>query len=360
MIMAGGTGGHIFPALAVAERLRVAGHEVFWLGSSQGLETKLVPEYRFPLEVLPIAGIRSTSITRKLQAPGQMARALFKASKIIKERRPKVALGMGGFAAGPGGLIAWKHKIPLVIHEQNSIPGMTNRWLSRLATKIYQAFPDSFPASKNAQVCGNPVRQEIIDLPDPKQRWQGRGTSPLRLLILGGSQGAKILNETVPKALTLLPNNLNIQIRHQTGTATLELAQEAYKSHGIDAQVMPFIHNMAEAYGWADLAIARAGALTLAELAAAGLGSLLIPFPYAVDDHQTHNAAWLVKAQAAHLLPQNTLTAESLAQALQPYTQDRTQALKLAQAAREQAQTTATETIAEACTELATIKKHLF
>lgn len=355
MIMAGGTGGHIFPALAVAKQLQSAGCEVFWLGSSQGLEARLVPEHGFILETMPVVGLRNTSITRIFKAPFQLAQALIQAWKIIRHRKPAVALGMGGFASGPGGLMAWLLSIPLIVHEQNKIPGLTNRWLSKLATRTYEAFPDSFPVQNKAIACGNPVRQEIIQLPVPAVRWNQR-TGPLRLLVLGGSQGASALNQLVPQALALLPANLRPQVRHQAGPRTLQATQAAYQTCNIEAEILPFIADMAAAYGWADLAIARAGALTLSELAAAGLGSILIPFPHAVDDHQTHNAAWLVTVKAAQIIQQSTLTAELLAATLRPFAEDRTQTLALAEAARTRAQPTAVNTIADACLQLITAR----
>lgn len=351
MMMAGGTGGHIFPALAVAKRLRELGHEVFWLGSTQGLEAKLVPEHGFALEVLDIAGLRSTGIMRKLKAPIQLTKAIVQATRIIRRRRPAVAVGMGGFASGPGGVAAWRSHIPLVVHEQNKIPGLTNTWLAKVASQVFQAFPNTFPPHLHAVTCGNPVRAEIVALPPPELRF-AQHNGPLRLLVLGGSQGARALNELVPAALNLLPATVRPQVRHQTGVADFDATQAAYQLHGIAALVTPFIHDMAQAYAWADLAIARAGALTLAELAAAGLGAILVPYPHAVDDHQTHNAAWLVDAGAAQLLPQQHLTSESLAAELLPFATDRSQALVLSHKARSLAIVAAADTIAKTCIEL--------
>lgn len=348
LIMAGGTGGHIFPALAVAKYLQATGSQVLWLGSPQGLETRLVPEHGFTLEIIKISGLRSTGIMRKLKAPFQVTGAVLQAINIIRRYRPIAALGMGGFASGPGGLAAWMLGVPLIIHEQNKIPGFTNKSLSRLATRVFQAFPDTFPTATRAITCGNPVREEIAALPPPQQRWEQR-TGALRLLVLGGSQGAKALNDTVPAALNLIPINLRPQVRHQTGAANLNATALAYREQSVEAEVTAFIDNMAEAYGWADLVIARAGALTLSELAAAGLGSLLVPFPHAVDDHQTQNAHWLVQAGAAKLLPQQDLTAQLLAATVLPFAENRIRALDLAQAARSQAQIAATQTIAQGC-----------
>lgn len=352
MIMAGGTGGHVFPALAVARRLRELGGEVFWLGTPTGLEARLVPEQGIPMEWIPIQGLRSSGLRRWLRAPFQMTRALLRVALVIRRRRPAVALGMGGFVAGPGGLMARLLGVPLVIHEQNRIPGLTNQWLARLATRVFEAFPDSFPAARRAQTCGNPVRPEIAALAPPEQRFADR-QGPLRLLVLGGSLGALALNETVPRALALLPPEHRPRVRHQAGAATLAAAQAAYAASAVEAEVCPFIADMAEAYGWADLVLARAGALTLSELAAAGVGALLVPYPHAVDDHQTRNASWLVEAGAAYLLPQGELTPAGLAAVLAELGADRPRVLKLAQAARAQARTTAAEVVARACLEVA-------
>jgi UDP-N-acetylglucosamine--N-acetylmuramyl-(pentapeptide) pyrophosphoryl-undecaprenol N-acetylglucosamine transferase len=352
MVMAGGTGGHVFPALAVAEQLRAAGCEVFWLGTPQGLEARLVPERGIPVEWIPVQGLRGSGLRRLLQAPLRLALALYRAFLVIRRRRPFCALGMGGFAAGPGGLMAWLLGVPLVVHEQNRIPGLTNRWLGRLATRVFEAFPGSFPEARRAHACGNPVRPEIAALPPPRERFAGR-RGPLRLLVLGGSQGARVLNERVPEALALLPAEQRPEVRHQAGPQTLEAARAAYAAADVSAAVTPFIADMADAYGWADLVVTRAGALTLSELAAAGLGALLVPFPHAVDDHQTRNAAWLVEAGAARLLPQAALDAPRLAAALGPFLEGREQALTLAEAARRLAMTEAAATVAQACLDLA-------
>lgn len=353
MVMAGGTGGHVFPALAVARRLRELGAEVFWLGTRKGLEARLVPERGIAMEWIPVAGLRGGGARGWLRAPLQLSPALLQAFRVIRRRRPAVALGMGGFATGPGGLMARLLGVPLVVHEQNRVPGLTNQWLARMATRVFEAFPGSFPSRRNARACGNPVRREIAALAPPAERFAGR-CGALRLLVLGGSLGAKVLNETVPAALALLEPGIRPRVRHQAGSRTLEEAMTAYREAGVAVlQLTPFIESMAEAYGWADLVIARAGALTLSELAAAGVGALLVPYPHAVDDHQTKNAAWLAEAGAAVLLPQPQLNPQRLAVLLRPFAEQRGKALALAEAARSRAMTGAAEIVARACLEVA-------
>jgi UDP-N-acetylglucosamine--N-acetylmuramyl-(pentapeptide) pyrophosphoryl-undecaprenol N-acetylglucosamine transferase len=352
MVMAGGTGGHVFPALAAAQRLRERGAEVFWLGSRKGLEARLVPEQGIAMEWIQVEGLRGSGLKRWLKAPLMLSLALLQAFRVIRRRRPAVALGMGGFAAGPGGLMARLLGVPLVVHEQNKVPGLTNQWLARIATRVFEAFPGSFPPQRHARACGNPVRREIAALAPPAERFAGR-SGALRLLVLGGSLGARVLNETVPGALALLEPGIRPRVRHQAGSRTLEAARSAYREAGVEAQVTPFIEEMAEAYGWADLVIGRAGALTLSELAAAGVGALLVPYPHAVDDHQTKNAAWLTEAGAAVLLPQSQLSPQRLAALLQPFAEERGKALALAEAARSRAMTEAAETVAGACLEVA-------
>ncbi len=352
MIMAGGTGGHVFPALAVAKRLTELGAQVFWIGTPSGIEARLVPAQGIEIEWIPVRGLRGSGVGRLLAAPWTVGRALLRVWTVARRRRPAVALGMGGFVSGPGGVMARLLGVPLVVHEQNRVPGLTNRWLARLATRLFEAFPGSFAADAGAQVSGNPVRAEIAALPAPEQRHLGQ-RGRLRLLVLGGSQGALALNRTLPKALALLPPARRPLVRHQAGAATLAVTQAGYAEAGVAGEPVAFIEDMAEAYGWADLVLARAGALTLSELAAAGVGSLLVPYPHAVDDHQTRNAAWLVEAGAARLLPQATLSAEGLAAQLEELDRDRDSLLALAQAARAQARIKAADLLARACLEVA-------
>jgi len=351
-VMAGGTGGHVFPALAVAETLRTQGMQVFWIGTERGMESRLVPQHGFELEHVRIQGLRGKGVAQVLGTPFKLVAALWQAGEILRRRAPSVVLGMGGFASGPGGLAARALGLPLVIHEQNRIPGMTNQWLARIATRVFEAFPGSFPKRRRAIASGNPVRRAIAQLPAPRMRFAGRD-GPGRLLVVGGSLGAKILNETVPAALSLIPKDERPRVRHQAGQQTLEVARQAYADTGVAAEVTPFISDMAEAYGWADLVVCRAGALTVSELAAAGVGSLLVPYPYAVDDHQSANARYLTDAGAARLLVQKHLTPEGLAEQLRELLGDRAALLTMAEAARARANPDAAERIAAACWELA-------
>jgi UDP-N-acetylglucosamine--N-acetylmuramyl-(pentapeptide) pyrophosphoryl-undecaprenol N-acetylglucosamine transferase len=351
-VMAGGTGGHVFPALAVAETLRAQGMQVFWIGSERGMESRLVPEHGFELERVRIEGLRGKGLTQVLGAPFRLVNALWQAAQILRRRAPSLVLGMGGFASGPGGLAARALGLPLVIHEQNRVPGMTNQWLARIATRVFEAFPGSFPAGRGAVATGNPVRRTIAELPPPRERFAGRA-GPTRLLVVGGSLGAKALNETVPAALALIPPAERPQVRHQAGQQTLDVARQAYAAASVRADVTPFIDDMAEAYGWADLVVCRAGALTVSELAAAGVGAILVPYPHAVDDHQTGNARYLADAGAARLVSQRDLTAAGLAAQLGALLADRPALLAMAESARARANPDAAERIAAACWELA-------
>lgn len=350
--MAGSTGGHVFPALAVADTLRARGDSVFWIGTRRGMESRLVPEHGFEIEWVRIEGLRGKGLAQRLAGPFKLIAALWQARAILRRRQPAVVLGMGGFASGPGGLAARLMRLPLAIHEQNSVPGMTNQWLARIATRVFEAFPGSFPAKRKALPVGNPVRAAIAALPAPADRL-GRRSGKTRLLVLGGSLGAKALNEALPAALALIPEPERPEVCHQAGEQTLETARGAYAKAGVEADVTPFIRDMAEAYAWADLAVCRAGALTVAELAAAGLASILVPYPHAVDDHQTGNARFLANAGAAVLMPQNCLTAEALAATLRPLLADRTRLLAMSEAARALARTDAAERIADACEQIA-------
>ncbi|MBS1212106.1 MAG: undecaprenyldiphospho-muramoylpentapeptide beta-N-acetylglucosaminyltransferase [Proteobacteria bacterium] len=286
MILAGGTGGHIFPALAVARELLDRGNEVIWMGSKAGMETRVVPEAGIPLRQLAVSGFRGKGLLAKLAAPFRLTRACLQAAQILVTDRPSVVLGMGGFVAGPGGFMARLFGIPLVIHEQNRIPGTTNRILVKFAALVLEAFPRSFPDSANARCVGNPLRREIGKaVPEEKARTGEK----LKVLVVGGSQGAQALNELVPEAIALCGRA--VSVLHQTGAAMREETEAHYRRLGADeARVVPFIEDMAEAYDWADLAICRAGAMTVSELTAAGLPAVLVPFPFAIDDHQTANA----------------------------------------------------------------------
>lgn len=349
MIMAGGTGGHIFPGLAVAEVLERRGVPVVWLGAAGALETRLVPQRGIRLLELPVRGVRGKGWGTRLRAPWMLLRAVCAAWRALRREQPRSVLALGGYAAGPGGLAAFMRRVPLVVHEQNALPGVTNRVLARRARRVLSGFPDALP---RAERVGNPVRASIAALPPPAQRFAGR-VAPARLLVLGGSQGARALNLALPGTLAQLPMDQRPEVWHQCGAQGMEAARGAYAEAGVVARIEPFIEDMAHAYAWADLAVCRAGALTLAELAAAGLGALLVPYPYAVDDHQTRNARFLVQAGAARLLPEQALDAATLARVLSELLSDRARLLDMAEAARGEARTDAAERIADICLEVA-------
>lgn len=352
LIMAGGTGGHVFPALAVAQQLRAAGHEVVWMGAPDSFESRTVPRHGIEMEFVRVSGLRGKGTLRLLQAPLLLLRALLQSLGVFGRRRPGVVLGMGGFVAGPGGLAAWLRRVPLVIHEQNAAPGVTNRLLARIATRTLQAFPGTF---ENGLTVGNPVRAGFAELPAPEQRLAHDG--PARVLVVGGSQGARALNELMPRALRLLAEPLRPLVRHQAGR-TLDVAERAYAEAGVAASVEGFIDDMPQAYAWADLVVCRAGASTVAELAAAGCAALLVPYPHAVDDHQTRNGEYLVRAGAARLVQECNLDAESLAALLHDLLADRAQLARMAEAARAIAWRDAAERIASECLSLAGAGAH--
>ena len=348
VIMAGGTGGHVFPALAVADVLRNRGHAVTWIGTRQGLEARVVPAAGIPMEWIDVGGVRGKGIGTLLRSPFTLARALVQALDIFRRLKPAAALGMGGFASGPGGLAARLAGCPLVLHEQNAAPGLTNRVLSRLSRHVLEGFPGSFAASRHARHVGNPVRAAIAGLPSPEQRFAGR-TGPMRLLVIGGSQGARVLNENLPTAMALLNAKRRPEVLHQTGVRDAEKVTARYRELGVEARVAPFIDDMAAAYAWADLAVCRSGALTVAELSAAGLGAVLVPFAAAVDDHQTKNAAFLVGNGAARLLPQSAATPHALAALLDELLAERGTLADMARHARALAHTDAAERVAQEC-----------
>ncbi len=352
LVMAGGTGGHVYPALAVARALQAKSREVVWLGTHAGLESRVVPAAGITLECISVKGLRQKGIAALAVAPFRLLLALSQSLRIIRRHKPAAVLGMGGFVSGPGGLAAWLTRRPLIIHEQNAIAGLTNRLLARLARVVLQAFPGSFSSRVRTETVGNPVRTEIAALDDPAIRYAGR-QGPLRLLVLGGSQGALALNRIVPAALELLPDNLKPVVRHQTGAHTIGEAQAAYGAANIDVELTPFIENMADAYAWADLVVCRAGALTVAEIAAAGLPAIFVPFPFAVDDHQTANARPMADAGAAALLPEKELSGETLGGLLRQWLSSREELLRKAMKARELARPDALERIADHCLRLA-------
>ncbi|HTN93112.1 MAG TPA: undecaprenyldiphospho-muramoylpentapeptide beta-N-acetylglucosaminyltransferase [Gallionella sp.] len=347
LIMAGGTGGHIFPALAVADLLRTRGWQVTWLGAPGSMEAELVPKHKYEMAWVRFSGVRGKGLLRLLSLPFDLLVALWQSMSAILHYRPDVVLGMGGYITFPGGVMAALLRRPLVIHEQNSIAGLSNRFLARIAKKVLSGFPDVLP---HAIWCGNPVRSDIAGLPDPRQRYAAR-SGRLNVLVVGGSLGAKAINEAVPQALAMLPPDARPSVLHQTGKQHLEAVKRAYQLAGAQADIKPFMDEMARHYGNADLVICRAGALTVAELAAAGVASILIPFPFAVDDHQTRNARFLSEHGAAVLLPQKELSAERLAQLLQDLSREKLSAM--ARKARELARAGAAGAVATICAELA-------
>ncbi|MBU6504775.1 MAG: undecaprenyldiphospho-muramoylpentapeptide beta-N-acetylglucosaminyltransferase [Betaproteobacteria bacterium] len=362
LIMAGGTGGHVFPALALARLLRTDGWRVVWLGTKQGMEARLVPQQGFVLETVAMGGLRGKGVWRILSAPWMVAVACLQSVAILLRQRPDVVVGFGGFASFPGGLSAALLKKPLVLHEQNAVAGLSNRVLARLARRVFEGFPGSFKAPsahplarmlgvpRDVRWVGNPVRPEIQELPPPAVRFAGR-SGVLKILVLGGSQGASALNALIPRALALIPLQERPEVVHQGGARMMTALQEAYREHDVTGELRPFIDDMAAAYARCDLVICRAGALTVAELSAAGIGSLLVPYPHAVDDHQTANARFMEAHGAAYLMPQFRLDPEHLARWLREATREGL--LAMAEAARALAKPQATSSVAAACREFA-------
>lgn len=347
LVMAGGTGGHVFPALAVAQRLRASNYHIVWLGTRQGIEARLVPAAGIEIEWLPVGGLRGKGVATLLLAPVRLLRAGFAALQVFNRVRPVVVLGMGGFASGPGGVIAWLKRVPLVVHEQNAIAGVTNRILAHLARRVLVAFPGTL--SPKEEVVGNPVREDVIALADPALRFADR-EGALRVLVLGGSLGARALNEIVPAALR--ESGIAVEVRHQCGRGDADSIREAYAKLELNAVVQPFFDDMADAYGWADIAICRAGAMTVYELAAAGLGAVLVPFPYAVDDHQTANAHYLADKNAAVILQEREMTTARLAGVLRGLG-NRGELQGMATNARSLSRPAATGNVADVCAQLA-------
>ena len=347
LIMAGGTGGHIYPGLAVADALRAQGWSVVWLGAPNSMEAELVPKHGYEVAWVNFSGVRGKGMLRLLALPFTLLRALGQSAAAIFRHRPDVVLGMGGYITMPGGLMAAILRRPLVIHEQNSIAGMSNKVLAKLATSVLSGFPEVL---NKTQWCGNPVRADIAALPEPQVRFAGR-TGRLNVLVVGGSLGAQALNEALPQALALLGEQERPNVLHQTGKKHFETVQKLYRDAGVNADIRAFLDDMANQYAKADVVICRAGALTIAELAAAGVASVLIPFPFAVDDHQTHNARFLSEKGAAVLLPQKELSARKLAQLLREM--NREKLLAMAQAARSLAKPDATQQVAQVCISLA-------
>ncbi|NVK44239.1 MAG: undecaprenyldiphospho-muramoylpentapeptide beta-N-acetylglucosaminyltransferase [Oceanospirillaceae bacterium] len=349
LVMAGGTGGHVFPALATADELRRQGVDIQWLGTRKGIEAEVVPAADIPLHCIEVAGLRGKGRLSLLLAPLRLLRASWQALSVVRRLKPDLVLGMGGFASGPGGLAAWLTGRPLVIHEQNAIAGMTNRILARLAKRVLEAFNGAFGDRGGVTSTGNPVRGPILELAPPEERLAGR-EGPLRLLVVGGSLGARAINQLVPQVLASLPPEARPLVRHQTGKKLLDETRAYYSEAGVDAEVVPFIERMDEAYGWADLVLCRAGALTVSELSIAGVASVLVPFPFAVDDHQTGNAGYLADPGAAILVQQRDLDAAGLKRLLERLS-DREKLLGMAKLARAQGRPDASREVARICLE---------
>ena len=339
VIMAGGTGGHVFPALAVAHYLIDQQWNVSWIGTHKGMESRVIPENNIEIDWLSVNGLRGKGFLALFKMPWMLLKACWEARNILHQRKPDVVLGMGGFVAGPGGLMAKLMGIPLVIHEQNRIPGTTNRLLSAIANKVLQAFPDSFSVSKKAVFTGNPLRKSFA----LQERAKRSNSDVLHILVMGGSLGAQRLNEIVPEALVLLGK---VEVRHQTGTVMQQQVEQVYKEKSINAKVTAFIDDVVEAYAWADLVICRAGAMTISEVAAMGAPSILIPYPYAIDDHQTANARYLVDVGAGVLIAQQQLTVSFLVEQIKHCA---TNSETMATAARQSAKLNATHNVAEQC-----------
>ena len=347
LIAAGGTGGHVYPALAVADYLREQDIKITWVGTEKGLEHKVIPAAGIPLEIISISGLRGKGLLNLLYVPLKLVLAIAQVINIFIKTKPDAVLGMGGFVSGPCGLAAFILRKPLYLHEQNAIPGLTNKVLRYLATTTMQAFPNSFK-NKDVVTMGNPIRKEISELVSPEKRMSKRDDS-IRLLVIGGSLGAQALNENVPQALSEISNDLQANVWHQTGKDKLDTTVKIYKKLKVEAKVTEYIEDMAEAYEWADLVICRAGALTISELANAGVAAILVPYPHAVDDHQTANATYLTSVDAAIFIPQEQLIPklkESITELLQA---GRTKLIEMAKAARELSKPNATQEVAEIC-----------
>ncbi|AEX20914.1 undecaprenyldiphospho-muramoylpentapeptide beta-N-acetylglucosaminyltransferase [Vibrio sp. EJY3] len=340
MVMAGGTGGHVFPGLAVAKQLQEQGWEIRWLGTADRMEADLVPKHGIEIDFIKVKGLRGQGVKRLLAAPFQIINAIMQARTHMKQWQPDAVLGMGGYVSGPGGVAAWLSGIPVVLHEQNAVAGLTNQWLSKIAKKVFQAFPGAFP---KAEVVGNPVREDVTQLAEPALRMQGR-QGPIRILVMGGSQGARILNQTLPEVMANLGEDYCI--RHQAGKGSAQEVQTAYQKHNVvNAEVTEFIDDVAEAYAWADLLVCRSGALTVSEVSAAGVGAIFVPFMHK-DRQQALNADHLVECGAAKMIEQPVFTVESLTEQIQQL--DRKTLLEMAQHARGAAKLDADKTVAQA------------
>jgi len=347
LIMAGGTGGHIFPAQAVAKALNEAGWDIAWLGTADRMEARLVPQFGWSFYPIQVSGLRGKGLRNMLAAPVMLLRSVWQARKLIKQLRPALVLGFGGYASGPGGLAAWLAGVPLLIHEQNAVAGSTNKLLAKIAKKVLVAFPQAFAGSAKQCLVGNPVRSELLSC-----RQNRPENSELRILVIGGSLGAKALNEQLPRQFATLAAQGPIAIRHQTGEAMLTSVQAAYQplqDSGVTVAVSAFITDMAEAYRWADVVVCRAGALTVSEVAVAGLAAIFVPLPSAIDDHQTANAKSLTEYHAGWLLPQGQLTEPGIVSILAPCLKDKSVLQARAENARKQALHNATAEVVALC-----------
>ncbi|MAD90789.1 undecaprenyldiphospho-muramoylpentapeptide beta-N-acetylglucosaminyltransferase [Pseudoalteromonas sp. SS15] len=345
MVVAGGTGGHIFPGIAVAEHMQQQGWTVSWVGTADRMEAQLVPKHGFEIDFVEVQGVRGNGITRLLKAPFMVLKAILAAKKIIKQRKPAVILAMGGYVTGPVGIAAKLSGVPLVIHEQNAVAGFSNKLLAKVANQVLAAFPNAF--ANKAEVVGNPVRTSVSSIAKKPQ------TEQLNVLVVGGSLGAQVLNERLPEVFSTLAKDFSLRVRHQSGRNNQDKLKSAYVGRELDAQVDEFIHDMDAAYAWADLVICRAGALTVSEVAAAGKAALFVPLPHAVDDHQTANARYLVDQQGGLLMPQHDFTTERLVELLTPYFEQPSLLSEIADKAKQLAKFDATERVAKVCGELA-------
>ncbi len=351
LVMAGGTGGHIFPGLAVAEALRDRGWRVHWLGAPGSMESRLVPPRGFTLETIDFGGVRGKGIVTLALLPLRLLRAFWQSLQVVRKVRPDVVLGLGGYISFPGGMMGVLAGKPLVLHEQNSVAGMANRVLAGVADRVFTAFPNVF---KKAEWIGNPLRAAFLQQPPPAERFAAR-SGPLKLLVVGGSLGARALNDTVPQALALLPEAQRPQVTHQSGEKQIEALRASYAAAGVQAELTPFIDDTAQAFADADLIVCRAGASTVTEIAAVGAAALFVPFPAAVDDHHTTYARFLVDAGGAWLVPQPQFTPQSLAYTLQ--TVQREQLMAMATKARQMQKTGAVAAVVSACEQLAKVQK---
>lgn len=354
LIATGGTGGHVYPALAVAEELMSRGVQVSWMGTQKGMESKILSSTSIPLYFISVSGLRGKGLAGWLLAPFKLSFAILQAILIINKHKPNVVLGMGGFVSGPGGLASWLLRKPLVIHEQNTIAGMTNKVLSKIASQVAQAFPGTFDENTGPLYVGNPVRSDIEKIPPPGQRFKKRDDSTINVLVLGGSLGAKALNDTLPGVFKQLDKSCSLNIIHQTGLKHLKSAQQSYSDAAVNARVVDYIDDMCEVYQWADLVICRSGALTVSEIAAVGLAAIFIPYPYAVDDHQYFNAKFLVDARAAKIIRQSEMQGSELLPLLESLVcNGREKLIEMAKCAREYAMPEAASKVADLCCKMA-------